>query len=68
MVPNVKLMDSQRESKACEATLQAVGQRSQLILEVLDTMNETWTKFRGEEICAESLGRQGKFGRQGCSC
>ena len=43
-------MDSQRESKACEAILQAVGQRSQLIPEVLDTINETWTKTRGEEF------------------
>ena len=28
----------------------AVGQRSQLIPEVLDTINETWTKTRGEEF------------------
>ena len=55
MVPNVKLMDSQREPKACEAILQADGQRSQLILEVLDTMNETWTKFQGEKFVPSHL-------------
>ena len=48
VVPNVKLMDSQREPNACDAILQAVVQRSQLIPEVVDTINETWTKFRGE--------------------
>ena len=41
--------------KTREAILQAVGQRSQLILEVLDTMNETWTKFRGEEFVPSRL-------------
>ena len=35
MVPNAKSMDSQREPKACDAILQAVGQRSQVIPEVL---------------------------------
>ena len=50
MLPNVKLMDSQREPKACDAILQAVVQRSQLIPEVLDLINETWTKIRGEEF------------------
>ena len=55
MVPNVKSMDSQREPKACDAILQAVGQRSQLIPEVLDMINETWTKFRGEEFVPSRL-------------
>ena len=55
MVPNVKLMDSQREPKACDAILQAVVQRSQLIPEVLDMINETWTKFRGEEFVPSRL-------------
>ena len=50
VVPNVKLMISQREPKACDAILQAVGQRSQLIPEVLDTINETWTMIPGEEF------------------
>ena len=35
--------------------LQAVGQRSQLIPEVLDMINETWTKFRGEEFVPSRL-------------
>ena len=48
MVPNVKSMDSQREKNACDAILQAVVQRSQLIPKVLDMINETWTKIRGE--------------------
>ena len=43
VVSNVKSMDSQREPKACDAILQAVGQRSQLATEVLDMINETWT-------------------------
>ena len=50
VVPNVKLMDSQREPKACDAILQAIGQRSQLISEVLDMINETWTKVQGEKF------------------
>ena len=52
MVPNVK---TQRKQTVCEATLQAVGQRSQLIPEVLDMMNETWTKFQGEKFVPSHL-------------
>ena len=52
MVPNVK---TQRKQTVCEATLQAVGQRSQEILEVLDTMNETWTKIQGEKFVPSHL-------------
>ena len=48
-------MESQRQQKAREAILQAVGQRSQLIPEVLDMVNETWTKFRGEEFVPSRL-------------
>ena len=55
MVPNVKSMDSQREPKACEAILQAVEQRDHLIPEVLDMINETWTKFRREEFMPSRL-------------
>ena len=49
MVPNVKSMDSQREPKACDAILQAVGHRSQLILEVL-AMIQCLHMFGGEEF------------------
>ena len=49
MVPNVKSMDSQREPKACDAILQAVGQRSQLIPEVL-AMIQCLQMSRGEEF------------------
>ena len=49
VVPNVKSMDSQREPKACDAILQAVGQRSQLIHEVL-VMIQCLQMSRGEEF------------------
>ena len=55
MVPNVKLMDSQREAKACDAILQAIGQRGQLISEVLDMINETWTKIEGDKFVPNHL-------------
>ena len=63
MVPNVKWMDSQRKQKACEAILQAVGQRKKSI----DSLSvghdqRNIDKVSRRIICAES------FGRQGCSC
>ena len=60
VVPNVKSMDSQREQKACEAILQAVGQRSQLIPEVLDTINEAFCQdqcLQGQRFEENSLRR-----------
>ena len=35
--------------------MQAVGQKSQLIPEVLDMINETLTKLRGEELMPSRL-------------
>ena len=49
MVPNVKSMDSEREPKACDAILQAVGQRRQLIPEAL-AMIQCLQMSRGEEF------------------
>ena len=51
MVPNVKSMDSQREPKACDAVLQAVGQRSQLIPKVLAMIQCLQSKLEFELTC-----------------
>ena len=60
VVPNVKSMDYQREPKAaCDAILQAVGQRSQLISEVLDMINEAFVHDSRRRICVEFGKRQG---------
>ena len=59
MVPNVKSMDSRREPKACDAILQAVGQRSQLISEVLDMINKAFVHDSRRRICVEFGKRQG---------
>ena len=59
MVPNVKSMDSQREPKACDTILQAVGQRSQLISKVLDMINEAFVHDSRRRICVEFAKRQG---------
>ena len=60
MVPNVKSVDSQREPKACDAILQAVGQRSQLISELLDMINEAFVHDSRRRICVEFAKRQGR--------
>ena len=59
MVPNVKPMDSQREPKACDAVLQAVGQRTQLIPEVLAN-DPMFANVSRRTICVELAMRQGR--------